>query len=112
MICLSPWVPVQRRTAEEALHRARDTTTSHPEMFAQLQALRLIVRADAVAVHGIRPRQHFFVHQPADDLAVFEDERHLARAHFQYRARAFSSGAGIAETGVEEAGIMHAELAD
>ena len=81
-------------------------------MLAQLQALGLVVRADALAVHGVGPRQHFLVDQAADDLAVFEDERHFARAHFQHRARALPAGAGIAETGIEEAGIMHAEFAD
>ena len=43
---------------------------------------------------------------------MLEDERHLARAHFQHRARALPAGAGIAETGIEEAGVMHAEFAD
>src|SRR6267154_977661 len=81
-------------------------------MLAQLQALRLIVRADALAVHGVGPRQHFLVYQPADDLAVLEDERHFARAHFQHRARALPAGAGIAEAGIEEARIVHAEFAD
>ena len=31
--------------------------------------------------------EHLLVDQAADDLAVLEDERHLARAHFQHRAR-------------------------
>src|SRR5258708_4564216 len=84
----------------------------HSEMLAQLQALRLIVGADALAVHGMGPGQHFLIYQPADDLAVLEDERHLARAHFQHCARALPAGAGIAEAGIEEAGIMHAECAD
>src|SRR5712691_6844962 len=81
-------------------------------MLAQLQALRLIIRADALAVHGSGPRQHFLIYQPADDLAVLEDERHFARAHFQHCAGALPAGAGIAEAGIEEAGIMHAEFAD
>src|ERR1700761_7314408 len=85
---------------------------SDSKMFAQLQALRLIVRADALAVHRIRSRQHFFVDQAADDLAVLEDERHLARAHFQHRAGALPAGAGIAEAGIEEAGIVHTEFAN
>src|SRR5258705_3153915 len=85
---------------------------SNPKMLAQLQALRLVVRADALAVHGLGPRQHFFVNQTADDLAMLEDERHFARAHFQHRARALSAGAGIAKAGIEEAGIVHAEFAD
>src|SRR5437660_2384068 len=81
-------------------------------MLGELQALRLIVGADALAVQRSRPRQHFLVDQPADDLAMLEDERHLARAHFQYGAGALPAGPGITETGIEEAGIMYAELAD
>src|SRR5260370_17392012 len=81
-------------------------------MLGELQSLRLIVRADALAVHGVGPRQHFLVDQAADDLAVLEDERHLARAHFEHRARALPAGAGIAEAGIEESGIVHAEFAD
>ena len=52
------------------------------------------------------------VDQPADGLAVLEDERHLARAHLEHRAGAAAAGAGIAEAGIEEAGIVHAEFAD
>src|ERR1700756_2187492 len=86
--------------------------SSNPKMFAQLQALRLVVRADALAVHGLGPRQHFFVNQTADDLAMLEDERHFARAHFQHSTRALAAGAGIAKSGIEETGIMHAEFTD
>src|SRR5258706_9257576 len=95
-----------------ARRRVRDTSSSHPKMLAQLQALRLVVRADALAVHGIGPRQHFLIHQTADDLAVLEDERYFARAHFQDSAGALPAGTGIAEAGIEEAGIVHAEFAD
>src|SRR3954471_14738164 len=84
----------------------------NPKMLAQLQALGLVVRADALAVHGVGTRQHFFVDEAADDLAVLENERHLARAHFEHRARTLPAGAGIAKAGVEEAGIMHPEFAD
>src|ERR1700733_13588577 len=58
------------------------------KILRQFEACRLIVRADAAAVKLVRPRQHLFVHQAADDLTVLEDERHFARAHFQPRARA------------------------
>src|SRR3569832_504339 len=80
------------------------------KMLGKLQALRLIVRADALAVHRIGPRQHFLVHEPADDLPELENERHFARAHFQYRARPLAAGAGITEAGIEEARIVHAEI--
>jgi hypothetical protein len=44
-------------------------------MLAQLQSLGLVVGADALAVDGVGPRQRFLVDQPADDLAVLENER-------------------------------------
>src|SRR5580704_3522390 len=74
---------------------------SGAEMLGQLQPLRLIVGANALAVHGVGPRQHFLVDEAADDLAVLEDERHFAQAHFQHRARSLAAGAGIAEAGIE-----------
>src|SRR5271165_1427056 len=85
---------------------------SAAKVLRQFEALSLIVRADAGAVKLIGPRQHFLVDQPADDLAVFEDERHLARPHFEDGARAGAARAGIAEAGIEEAGIVDAEFAD
>src|SRR5580692_11285500 len=85
---------------------------SGAKVLRQFEPLRLVIRADARAVKLVRPRQHFLVDQAADDLAVLEDERHFARAHFQYRARAQAAGAGIAKTRIEEAGIVHAEFAD
>ena len=41
-----------------------------PKMLGKLQALRLVVGADAAAVKRGGPCQHFFIDQPADDLAV------------------------------------------
>ena len=67
--------------------RANARARSDPKVLRQLEPLRLVVRADSRAVELVRPRQHFFVDQPADDLAVLEDERHFARAHFQHCAR-------------------------
>ena len=81
-------------------------------MLGQLEALRLVVGADALAVERVGARQHLLVDEAADDLAVLEDERHLARAHFEDGAGAAAAGAGIAEAGIEEAGIVDAEFAD
>jgi hypothetical protein len=39
-------------------------------MLRQLQALCLIVGADAGAVERVRPRQHLLIDQAADDLAM------------------------------------------
>src|SRR5215203_6030847 len=88
------------------------TTTLDPEMLRQLQTLGLIVRADAHAVKRGRPRDHLLVHQPANDLAVLQDEWNLARAHLQHRAGTAPAGAFVAEAGIEEARVMHAKLAD
>jgi hypothetical protein len=81
-------------------------------MLRQLQALRLVVRAEVGAVERLRPRQHVLVDQPADDLPVLQDERHLVTAHFQHRAAADAARGGMAEARIEEAGIVDAELAD
>src|SRR6516165_9939247 len=43
---------------------------------------------------------------------MLEDERHFARAHFEHGASAPAASSGIAETRIEEACIVHAELAD
>src|SRR5580704_16017327 len=82
------------------------------KMLRQLEALRLVVRADALAVELVGPRQHLLVDEAADGLAVLEDKRHLARAHLEHGTRAASAGARVAEAGIEEARIVHAELAD
>src|SRR5690242_2040270 len=82
------------------------------EVLRQLQGLRLIVGADALTVELFRPLQHRLVDQPADDLTVLEDERHLAGAHFEDCARAATACPRIAEARVEEARIVDAELAD
>src|SRR5437867_9836294 len=98
-------------TADPAL-RCASCGLRSPEMLRELEALGLVIRADALAVELGGARQHFFVHQAPDCLGVLEDERHLARAHLEHGARAAAAGAGIAEARVEEAGVMHAELAD
>src|SRR6266480_2564098 len=85
---------------------------SAAEMLRELQALRLVVRADALAVERMRARQHLLVDEAPHDLPVLEDERHFARAHLEHRARAAPAGAGVAEAGIEEAGVMHAKFAD
>src|SRR5215467_11385915 len=50
-------------------------------MLGQLQALGLVIRADAPAIEGIRPREHLLVDQAADDLAVLDNEWHLVGTH-------------------------------
>src|SRR5262249_46306252 len=84
---------------------------SGSEMLGQLESLRLVVRADALAVEQVRSLQHSLVNETADDLAMLEDEGYLARAYLQNRARPAPAGARVAEAGVEESGIVHAKLA-
>src|SRR5579862_4341917 len=82
------------------------------KVLRQFEALRLIVRADTAAVKLVWTRQHSFVDKPADDLAVFEDERHFARAHLEHGSRSEAARSGVAETRIEEARIVHAEFTD
>ncbi len=51
------------------------------------------------------------IDEAADDLAVIENERHVVAAHFENRPRAGAARLDMAETGIEEAGVMHAEFA-
>src|SRR5690606_12991970 len=81
-------------------------------MLRQLEPLRLVVRAEAEAIEPLRALQHMLVDEPADDLAVFENERHFVAAHFQNRPTAASSGLGMTEAGIEETGIMDPEFTD
>src|SRR5436305_3328495 len=79
------------------------------EMLGELQALRLIIRADALAIERVGAREHSLVHQAADDLPMLQDERHFARAHFEHRAAALPTRPRIAETRIEEARVVHAK---
>src|SRR5262252_6085212 len=54
---------------------------SAAKMLGQLQALRLVVRADAPPIEGVGPCQHMFVDETTDDLTVLDDEWHLVGAH-------------------------------
>src|SRR5262249_5578487 len=58
-----------------------------------------------------RPGQ-LLVDKTADRLAVLEQERDVAAAHFQYRARRRLTAFALAEAGIEEPGVVNAELAD
>src|SRR5438128_2145987 len=82
MIRIEASIPVQVSTRRKA---ARCGSLNF-EMLGELQALRLIVRADPLAVKRVGPRNHLLVGEAADDLSVLQDEGHLARAHFQHCA--------------------------
>src|SRR5690606_7436748 len=62
------------------------------EVLRQLEALRLVVRAEIGAVERLRARQHVLVDEPADDLAMFEDEGHLVAADLEHGAAAGAAG--------------------
>ncbi len=80
-------------------------------MLGKLQALALIVGADALPVYlGGRIGQPL-KHKPADDLAMFQNERHLARAHFEDGPRTGRLARLKTKARVEEAGIVHPKLA-
>src|SRR2546421_1688982 len=49
---------------------------------------------------SVRACEHLLVDEPADDLAVLEDERHFARAHFEHRAAPLPARARVAEAGI------------
>jgi hypothetical protein len=69
-----------------AFNMSRSALLSKLEMFGQFKSLRLIVRADVLAVEFCRPCQHFLINKTADCLSVLQNERHFARSHFQHRA--------------------------
>lgn len=79
-------------------------------MLGQFQALCLIVRAEICAVERLRPLQHVLVDQPSDDLAVIEDERHFVAAHFEHGPAAGAARGRMAETRIEETGIVDTEF--
>src|SRR5580765_1599291 len=81
-------------------------------MLAQRDALALVGGFHADAVELRRRRGQPLVDETPDDLAVLDHERQLKRAHLEHRARALPARVRIAETGIEEPGIVNAELPD
>jgi hypothetical protein len=64
---------------------------SAAEMLGELQALSLVVRPE-IRPYSASGRSHPLVDQPADDLAVLENERHLVAAHLKHGAAARTAG--------------------
>jgi hypothetical protein len=60
-------------------------------MLGELEALALIVGADALAIDALGRLGQRLIDKPADNLAVLENERHLVRAHFENGARALAA---------------------
>src|SRR5262245_11569170 len=82
------------------------------EVFRQLQALRLVVRADALAVDLVGDLGELVVNQAPDDLSILQNERDVEAAHFEHGLGPRRLPRRIAEAGIEEAGIVHPILAD
>src|SRR5262245_27483537 len=78
------------------------------EVLRQLQALRLVVRADALAVDLVGDLGEFVVDQSANDLPILQNERDVEAAHFEHGLGPRRLSRRVAEAGIEEAGIMHA----
>src|SRR5579862_7831832 len=87
--------------APVTLRVARSRCSVLTEMLREAEALALVIRANALPVHGRRRLRQAFENETADDLAVLQDERHLAASHFEDRACATAMTGLMAETGVE-----------
>src|SRR6185437_698007 len=82
------------------------------EVLAELQSLRLVMRADAVAVDLVGDDGELVIDQAPDDLSILQNERDIKAAHFEYSLRSWRLALGVAKAGVEEARIVHAILSD
>src|SRR5271166_3792902 len=105
-------VPPSRFTQTPARRRVDLGLAEFLEMLRQRQALALVGGADRGAVELVGSGDQPLVDETADDLTVLDQERHLVRAYFEDGAAAGAAGLGGAETRIEEAGVMHSELAD
>ena len=82
------------------------------KVFGKLEALRLIIGAKAAAIKRIRQFSHALVNKTSNSLAIFENEGHIMRAHFEHRARTRATGFCSTKARIKEARIMDAEFAD
>src|SRR5689334_22705347 len=82
------------------------------EVLAERVLLPLVVgRAAGVAVEQRRLGEHALERELADALAVLDVERHVVSAHFERGARPVEAAvAVVAEAGIEEAGVVRAQL--
>jgi len=56
----------------------------HAEMLGQLQPLALVIRRNLAAIQGLGLFGHAFVHQPTDDLPMFQHEGGFVATHLQH----------------------------
>src|ERR1700740_2253802 len=79
-------------------------------MLRKLEALALVILTDGLAVNALRSLGQRLIHQAADDLAIFEDKRHLVGAYLEHGTGTFAAARLVSETRIEETGIVNAEL--
>src|SRR6185437_1922906 len=82
------------------------------EMLGEFQPLMLITGGGAGAVERVRRAGELLVHEPADRLPVLEQERHVAAAHLENRARRRAPVQALPEARIEEAGVVNAKFAE
>src|ERR1700710_1742057 len=81
------------------------------EMLAEHPLLALVIRADIAAVEHVRLLGHALEGELADWLTVLDHERDVARANLERcTAAAGEAGGRVAEAGIEEAGVVRAQL--
>ena len=90
----------------------RDARRLLLEVLAQHRHLALVVGAEVGAVEALGRRCHPLQAELADRLAVLDHEGDVAGAHLERRAAAVAAALRVvAEAGVEEAGVVGAQLA-
>lgn len=72
------------------------------EVLGQLQSLALVIRLEVGAVERFRPGRHALVDKAPDDLAVLDDEGHIAGTDFEHGPGALAAGRAMTEAGIEE----------
>src|SRR4051812_18191743 len=80
-------------------------------MLRKLELLALVVRGADLPVEAIRHLGHSLEGKAADHLPILKDERHLMAAHLEDAAAARVPVFSQTESGIEEAGVVNAELA-
>src|SRR4051794_32950917 len=83
-----------------------------PEVFAELEALPLIRRADALAINSAGAFQQLLEEETRHHLAVLQNERNLVRAHFEYSAGAMNISRAVSKPRIKKTRIVDAEFAN
>src|SRR5207245_2615406 len=81
------------------------------ELLAQRQPLELVRRAGDFTIHLFGPLLHPLEEHLEEGLAVVDQERHVVRPYLQDDGRAVQFPGAVSEAGIEEAGVVRAQLA-